>query len=128
MNSWPDAPERAVKLVSRRVLHAAAEHVAGNQAGFTDPVEELVAALGAVVHRMAKGKDGRRQSEDDGDRDAGDHVSNDSLAARYFATPKVKAVLVSYFSPGRSIVDGNFGWFGESGKCCVSRQKPVRCS
>ena len=31
-----------------------------------------------------------------------------------------------YVSPGRRIVDGKFGWFGESGKCCVSRQKPLR--
>jgi hypothetical protein len=28
--------------------------------------------------------------------------------------------------PGFRIVDGKFGWFGESGKCCVSRQSPKR--
>jgi len=27
-------------------------------------------------------------------------------------------------SPGFKIVLGKSGWFGESGKCCVSRQKP----
>jgi hypothetical protein len=29
-------------------------------------------------------------------------------------------------APGFRTVDGNFGWFGESGKCCVSRQNPDR--
>jgi len=27
-------------------------------------------------------------------------------------------------SPGFRIVVGKSGWFGESGKCCVSRQRP----
>src|SRR6266516_2905275 len=27
----------------------------------------------------------------------------------------------------RSMVDGKLGWFGESGKCCVSRQSAARC-
>ena len=30
-------------------------------------------------------------------------------------------VVVLYVWPGRSTVEGNDGWFGESGKCCVSR-------
>ena len=41
--------------------------------------------------------------------------------------PKVKTVVVLYSWPGFSVVEGNAGWFGESGKCCVSRQNPVRC-
>jgi hypothetical protein len=44
----------------------------------------------------------------------------------YFTVPNVNTVCDEYFWPGRRIVDGNFGRFGESGKCCVSRQKPVR--
>jgi hypothetical protein len=28
-------------------------------------------------------------------------------------------VVVSYTSPGRKTVDGNWGWLGESGKCWV---------
>ncbi len=43
-------------------------------------------------------------------------------------TEKRKMVVDRYSSPGRSTVLGNCGWFGESGKCCVSRQKPKRCS
>ncbi len=35
-------------------------------------------------------------------------------------------VLLSNVSPGRSSVDGKFAWFGESGKCCVSRHNPLR--
>ena len=30
--------------------------------------------------------------------------------------------------PGRSTTLGKFFWFGESGQCCVSRQKPLRKS
>ncbi len=36
-------------------------------------------------------------------------------------TPNANTVSAWNFSPGRSTVDGKFGWFGESGKCCVSR-------
>lgn len=43
--------------------------------------------------------------------------------ARY-RTPVVKTVRERYVSPGRSVVVGKLGLFGESGKCCVSRQKP----
>ncbi len=32
-------------------------------------------------------------------------------------------VVVRYVWPGRSTVDGKDGWFGESGKCCVSRHR-----
>src|SRR5712692_1035825 len=42
------------------------------------------------------------------------------------ATPNVKMVFDRYVSPGRRIVGGKFEWFGESGKCCVSRQNPPR--
>jgi hypothetical protein len=38
----------------------------------------------------------------------------------YFATPNVKTVRDRYVWPGRRIVVGKFGWFGESGKCWVS--------
>ena len=42
----------------------------------------------------------------------------------YFTTPKVNVVVECSVSPGLSSVDGKLGWFGESGKCCVSRQSP----
>jgi hypothetical protein len=38
-----------------------------------------------------------------------------------FQTLKEWIVVERYVSPGRSTVDGNDGWFGESGKCWVSR-------
>jgi len=34
-----------MKLISRRVFGVAVEEVAGDQAGFTDSIEELIAAL-----------------------------------------------------------------------------------
>ena len=43
----------------------------------------------------------------------------------YFTTPKVNVVVECMVSPGRRTVLGKSGWFGESGKCCVSRQKPA---
>ena len=43
-----------------------------------------------------------------------------------YAAEKRYTVVVLYSWPGFSSVVGNFGWFGESGKCCVSRQKPQR--
>lgn len=36
----------------------------------------------------------------------------------------LKIVVVEYVCPGLSVVDGNLGWLGESGKCWVSRQNP----
>ena len=35
-----------------------------------------------------------------------------------------KTVVLLNFSPGLTMEDGNSGRFGESGKCCVSRQSP----
>ena len=40
---------------------------------------------------------------------------------------QAKTVRDRCVSPGRRIVDGKFERLGESGKCCVSRQSPVRC-
>ena len=40
--------------------------------------------------------------------------------------PNANTVVDRYSCPGLRIVDGNSGLFGESGKCCVSRQKPAR--
>jgi hypothetical protein len=40
------------------------------------------------------------------------------------ATVKVKVVVERNVWPGRNTVVGNLGSLGESGKCCVSRQKP----
>src|SRR6202040_2641195 len=34
---------------------------------------------------------------------------------------KVKVVMLCRVSPGFNSVVGNEGWFGESGKCCVSK-------
>jgi hypothetical protein len=42
-------------------------------------------------------------------------------------TPNRNTVLDRNVSPGFRIVEGKAGWFGESGKCWVSRQKPERC-
>lgn len=42
----------------------------------------------------------------------------------YF-TVKWYTVVLLNVSPGRNTVDGNDGWFGESGKCCVSRHRPA---
>ena len=47
-----------------------------------------------------------------------------SLAAPY-AFLKRNSVVDSITSPGFTIVVGNSGWFGESGKCCVSRATPA---
>ena len=41
----------------------------------------------------------------------------------YFVVNRCTVVCV-YVSPGRRTVDGNLGWLTESGKCCVSRQRP----
>jgi hypothetical protein len=38
----------------------------------------------------------------------------------------LKMVVWLYSWPGRSAVEGKLGWLGESGKCWVSRQKPLR--
>ena len=43
----------------------------------------------------------------------------------YFSTPNVNVVVECIVSPGLSSVLGKSGWFGESGKCCVSRQNPA---
>ena len=48
------------------------------------------------------------------------------MSKGYFSTPNLKIVSDSNGFPGRKTVDGNCGLFGESGKCCVSRQMP-RC-
>ncbi len=45
-----------------------------------------------------------------------------------YSTPNLHTVRDRYVSPGRTIVFGNAAWFGESGKCCVSRHSPVRCA
>ncbi len=44
----------------------------------------------------------------------------------HFSVVNLYVVVVLYFSPGFKTTDGNLGWFGESGKCCVSRQKAER--
>ena len=44
------------------------------------------------------------------------------LGYSYGVTEKANTVIELNVSPGASSVDGNSGWFGESGKCCVSRQ------
>jgi len=44
---------------------------------------------------------------------------------RYFSTENANTVCVCSITPGFSSVLGNAGWFGESGKCCVSKQSPA---
>jgi hypothetical protein len=46
--------------------------------------------------------------------------------AGYGRIPKRNTVRDVSSVPGRRIVDGNCEWFGESGKCCVSRHSPAR--
>lgn len=51
-------------------------------------------------------------------------------AARGGAAQRVEnecTVVDRYVCPGRSTVDGNDGWLGESGKCWVSRAKASPC-
>jgi hypothetical protein len=43
-----------------------------------------------------------------------------------YRVENLKIVFDRNVSPGFRIVEGNAGWFGESGKCCVSRQKALR--
>ena len=40
------------------------------------------------------------------------------------ATEKRNVVAARKTSPGRRIADGKAGWFGASGKPCVSKQTP----
>ena len=49
----------------------------------------------------------------------------DHLPDARYSTPNRWTVSCRYVSPGRSTVEGNSGRLGESGKCCVSRQKPA---
>lgn len=46
------------------------------------------------------------------------------LVCRPYLVENLKTVVLSNFWPGRRTVDGKWGLLGESGKCCVSRQKP----
>ena len=77
--------------------------------------------------RMAPGRRRRQPARNwlDGNFSTGSLALRKTHALRYFSTPNVNTVLDAKVSPGRSIVDGNVGWFGESGKCWVSRQKPI---
>ncbi len=51
--------------------------------------------------------------------------SKGPCSLRYFTTPKVNVVVEWKVWPGLSSVEGKLDWLGESGKCCVSRQKPA---
>src|SRR5207237_2461588 len=44
----------------------------------------------------------------------------------HYLTENLKTVVLSKVSRGRSTTDGKFGLLIESGKCCVSRQKPPK--
>jgi hypothetical protein len=46
--------------------------------------------------------------------------------SRNYRVENRKIVVELKVCPGLSTVEGNAGWFGESGKCCVSRQNPYR--
>ena len=60
-----------MKLVARRVLRVAVEHVAGDQAGLADAVEELVAAL--RPRRLGDDGNEGRDGEDECREDPGRH-------------------------------------------------------
>ncbi len=116
------AAKRRVELITRRVFRIAVEDVSSHEAGFTDAVEELVAPLLRLPgHAVRKRQEHGRDRQQKNNERARDH------RPFHFVTPNVNTVCVRYSAPGRSVVVGNFGLFGESGKCCVSRQKPVRC-
>ena len=51
-------------------------------------------------------------------------ISSSSLMFLRVSVKNWCTVVSWYSSPGRSTVVGKLGWFGESGKCWVSRQKP----
>jgi hypothetical protein len=77
--------------------------------------------------RMAPGRRRRQPARNaDWHLSAGSVAPRKIAAPRYFSTPNVNTVRDANVSPGRSTVDGNAGWFGASGKCWVSRQKPKR--
>ena len=87
-----------------------------------EPLEHLTSHLLQLDH------DGRRQCE--GSANLRGSPTGLQLAAsglRSYFTPVLNTVLLRYVSLGRSVVLGNCCLFGESGKCCVSRQKPYRC-
>ena len=54
------------------------------------------------------------------------HAGRRRCQGAYRSTENRKRDSVSYTSPGRRMVFGKAGWFGESGKCWGSRQKPLR--
>ena len=58
-------------------------------------------------------------------RKTGNSNLSQSLPIRH-RTPNLHTVLDRYVSPGCRMVVGNAGWFGESGKCWVSRHSPLR--
>ena len=68
--------------------------------------------------RLRRLRDGGPPREDERGHhnQAGQHL--------YFLVLKARTVFERYSRPGRRIVEGKSGWFGESGKCWVSRQKP----
>ena len=49
---------RRVELISRRILGIVAQHIPGDEAGFADPVEELIASLLRVGHGPSQGDKG----------------------------------------------------------------------
>ncbi len=83
---------------------------------------------GAVRARHAwaarAGERGPPMSTESGARPFSSCEGNVTAAAH---EPNEWIVVVRYVSPGRSTVDGNDGWFGESGKCWVSRHSPSPC-
>jgi hypothetical protein len=82
----------------------------------------------ATVPRDVSDGSGRRTVLGSGDsRDHHTHSKIERAGPDYFATPNANTVCDWYRSPGRSTVEGKFAWFGESGKCCVSRHSAARC-
>ena len=94
------AAHRGMEMVSGRVFRISAEQVPRREPGFTDAVEELIATLTLIGRRAGEGEQQRR---------------SDRRQPCHFATPNVNTVRVWYSAPGRSVVDGKFGLFGESG-------------
>jgi hypothetical protein len=47
-------------------------------------------------------------------------VTTSANARSYWSVENRKIVVEWNTSPGLSTVEGKVGWFGESGKCCVS--------
>ncbi len=86
---------------------------------------------GILPRRRQRGPPRQRPRARGGDRPGRGKPGGAARAGRrvggaLHAVPKRWVARERSTSPGRRIVEGNDGWFGESGKCWISRQSPPR--